>query len=106
MWAQQTFVGSCKRVLEDPEVAQSVWGETMAQTSEDRQWVLGPFSAKQISERVGSCWVPARRFGVRQGGKIRPVDDFSQFLINSAVTCHEKIDLESIDHICATARHF
>ena len=34
------------------------------------------------------------------------MDDFSQFLINSAVTCHEKIDLESIDHICATARHF
>ena len=37
---------------------------------------------------------------------MRPVNDFSQFLINSAVTCHEKIDLESIDHICATARHF
>ena len=43
---------------------------------------------------------------MRQGGKIRPVDDCSQFLINSTVTCHEKIDLESIDHICATARQF
>lgn len=104
LWAQQAVVGSCKRVLDDPEIAQSVWDETMSQASEDRQWVLGPFSAKQISERVGSCWI--RRFGVRQGGKIRPVDDFFQFLINSAVTCHEKIDLESIDHICAAARHF
>ena len=43
---------------------------------------------------------------MRQGGKIRPVDDFSQFLINALVTCHEKIDLEGIDSICATARFF
>ena len=106
VWAQQAVVGSCKRVLEDKEIAQSVWDETVSQASEDRKWVLGPFSASEISNRVGDCWIPARRFGVRQGGKIRPVDDFSQFLINSTVTCHEKIDLESIDHICATARHF
>ena len=106
VWAQQAVVGSCKRVLEDKEIAQSVWDETVSQASEDRKWVLGPFSASEISNRVGDCWIPARRFGVRQGGKIRPVDDFSQFLINSTVTCHEKIDLEGIDHICATARHF
>ena len=37
---------------------------------------------------------------------MRAVDDFSQFLINSAVTCHEKLDLEGIDAICATARFF
>ena len=55
---------------------------------------------------MGDDWIPARRFGVRQGGKIRPVDDLSQFLINSSVSCHEKIDLEGIDHICATARFF
>lgn len=93
LWAKQTVVGFCKRVLDNAEIAQSVWDETIAQTSEDRKWVLGPFSAEQISERIGSCWEPARRFGVRQGGKIRPGDNFSQFLINSAVTCHEKIDL-------------
>ena len=43
---------------------------------------------------------------MRQGGKIRPVDDFSQYLINSTVSSHEKIDLEGIDHIAATARFF
>ena len=31
---------------------------------------------------------------------------FALFLINSSVSCHEKIDLEGIDHICATARFF
>ena len=34
------------------------------------------------------------------------MDDFSQFLVNATVTCHEKIDLEGIDSICATARFF
>ena len=106
LWAQQAVVGSCKRVLEDAEVARAVWDETLSQAADDKRWVIGPFTSSQITERLGRCWIPSRRFGVRQGAKIRPVDDFSQFLINSAVTCHEKIDLESIDHICATARHF
>lgn len=43
---------------------------------------------------------------MRQGNKIRPVDDFSQYLINSSITCHDKIDLEGIDNICAVARFF
>ena len=43
---------------------------------------------------------------MRQSGKIRSVDDFSQYLINSTVTAHEKIDLEGIDSICSTARFF
>ena len=105
-WAQRAVVHSCKRVLEDNEIATSVWVESLAQASEDKQWLLGPFTAEEISKRVGPHWIPARRFGVRQGGKIRPVDDFSQYLINSTVSCHEKIDLEGIDHIAATARFF
>ena len=81
-------------------------GFRLEQASPEKGWVLGPFSAKEIPERLGPNWIPSRRFGVRQGGKIRPVDDFFQFLISSSVTCHEKIDLEGIDHICATAMFF
>ena len=106
VWAQKAVVPSCRRVLEDLEVAQAVWSETLEQAAPEKGWVLGPFTSAQVTERLGDQWIPSRRFGVRQGGKIRPVDDFSQFLINSTVTCHEKIDLEGIDHICATARFF
>ena len=105
-WSQKAVVASCRKVLQDSEIAQAVWPETLEQASEEKRWVKGPFSAAEISERHGADWVPSRRFGVRQGGKIRPVDDFSQFLINATVTCHEKIDLEGIDSICATARFF
>ena len=106
VWAQRAVVGSCKRVLEDSEIAAAVWQETMEQAAEDKRWVRGPFSSEEITAKHGKHWIPSRRFGVRQSGKIRSVDDFSQFLVNSTVTCHEKIDLEGIDHICATARFF
>ena len=97
VWAQKAVVVSCKKVLQDAEIAEAVWSETMDQAGADKQWVRGPFSAAEISARHGDRCVPSKRFGVRQGGKIRPVDDFSQFLINSTVSCHEKIDLEGID---------
>ena len=106
IWAQRAVVGSCKRVLEDSEIAAAVWQETVEQAAEDKRWVKGPYSSEEITAKHGKHWIPSRRFGVRQGEKIRSVDDFSQFLVNSTVTCHEKIDLEGIDHICATARFF
>ena len=106
VWAQKAVVASCKRGSDDPVVAQSVWDETMEQCMDDKQWVKGPFTAEQITQRNGQQWIPSRRFGVKQGEKIRAVDDFSQYLINATVTTHEKIDLEGIDHICSTARFF
>eukprot|EP00435_Cladocopium_sp_Y103_P006698 s4577_g2.t1 len=106
VYSQKAVVASCKRVLEDPDIARAVWDETMEQAAPDKAWVKGPFSAAEVTKAHGSHWVPSRRFGVRQGGKVRAVDDFSQFLVNSTVTSHEKIDLEGIDNICSTARFF
>ena len=105
-WAQKAVVASCRKVADDAEVAVAVWEETLEQAMPEKQWVRGPFTAEQISERQGNNWIPSRRFGVRQGGKIRSVDDFSQYLVNATVTAHEKIDLEGIDCICSTARFF
>eukprot|EP00438_Fugacium_kawagutii_P021791 Skav200329 [mRNA] locus=scaffold2835:13658:14452:+ [translate_table: standard] len=105
-WAQKAVKSSCRSVGEDEEIACAVWQETLEQAEEDKRWVVGPFSAEQISQRVGPDWIPAKRFGVRQGGKIRSVDDYSQYLINATISVHEKIDLEGIDSICSVARFF
>lgn len=105
-WPQHAVISSCRKGLDDMEMAQAVWDETIEQTLQDKQWVKGPFTAEEVTQRLGPTWVPSRRFGVRQSGKIRPVDDFSQFLINATVSCHEKIDLEGLDHICSPARFF
>ena len=106
VWAQRAVISSCKKCSEDLEIATAVWDETVEQTLQDKQWVRGPFTAAQITARQGEHWIPSKRFGVRQGGKVRPVDDFSQYLVNATVSCHEKIDLEGLDHICSTARFF
>lgn len=66
--------------------------------------MVGPFTAQQITERLGSHWIPSRRFGLTT--KIRAADNFSQYLVNSAISTHAKIDLEGIDNMCAIARFF
>lgn len=106
VWAQHAVIGECKKIASDPEIALAVWEETIQQSGVDKQWVKGPFTSSEITSRLGPHWIPSRRFGVRQGGKIRPVDDFSQYLINSSTSCHEKIDLEGIDNIVSVARFF
>ena len=95
-WAQEAVVASCRKVADDAEIATAVWEETLEQALPEKQWVRGPFTAEEISKRQGSHWIPSRRFGVRQGGKIRSVDEFSQYLVNATVTAHEKIDLQAL----------
>ena len=65
-----------------------------------------PFLQKRFQRDMANIGSRLGGLECARGGKIRPVDDFSQFLINALVTCHEKIDLEGIDSICATARFF
>eukprot|EP00969_Alexandrium_andersonii_P062475 2752029-Alexandrium_andersonii.AAC.1 len=61
-------------------------------------------SADEVGSLLGPCWVPARRFGVRQGGKVRVVDDCSEFLVNAAVETTEKIDLGGVDELLCLAK--
>ena len=37
-------------------------------------WMSPPLSAKELEDRLGPLWAPARRFGLRQHGKVRPID--------------------------------
>ena len=104
VWAKRMIYASCKRVASDPEIAEAVYQETMQQLHDG--WVQGPFSMQQMDERHNGCWIPSKRFGVRQGGKVRAVDDFSEFLINSSVTTTEKLALYGIDEVVNTARVF
>ena len=45
-----------------------------------------------------------KRFGLRQGGKIRPIDDYSDNCVNSCVTLRDKIPLSDVDWVCNVAR--
>ena len=104
VWAKKMIRASCKKVGADPEVARAVHDETVQQLADG--WVKGPYSTQQLDERYDGCWIPSKRFGVRQGNKIRAVDDFSEFLVNASVTTTEKLQLFGLDEVINTARTF
>ena len=62
-----------------------------------------PFEARELDERLG-LWTPARRFGLRQNNKVRPVDDFSEYGQNATLQTYFKVDLGGVDEVAALAR--
>lgn len=79
-----------------------LWEET---TEEAKSGFLrGPFSRKELEEKIGKFWVPARRFAVRQGEKLRPIDDFSEHGVNAAFGSQERVQMKSIDQIISWSR--
>lgn len=104
IWAKRMIGASCRRVSSDMEIATAVYEETVQQLQDG--WVVGPFTDKQLDEKYRGCWIPSKRFGVRQSGKIRAVDDFSEFLVNASVTATEKLTLYGLDEIVNTAKFF
>lgn len=102
-WAKHAIVGSCQRVAENPEVAEAVWSETCSQV--ESGWIKGPFSAAELDNKYPDGWVPSKRFGVVQGAKVRPVDDFSEFAVNAACGTGEQILLQGLDDVAAAAKY-
>ena len=68
----------------------------------EKGWLAGPLSTADLASL--GAWVPSRRFGVRQGGKLRAVDDFSASGVNAALSAAETIDPTDVDGIVANAR--
>ena len=85
-----------------------LWEAVYTATSEEvaAGWLVGPLTAEEVTNRVGPLWVPSRRFGVVQGSKVRPIDDFSEFWVNEAVTTQNKLDLGGVDELAAVAKEF
>ena len=102
-WARHAVSGSCKRVGEDPTIAQAVWDETLSQC--EAGWIKGPFSAEELNAKYPRGWVPSKRFGVVQGPKVRAVDDFSEFMINAACGTGEQIVLQGLDDVASAAKY-
>ena len=64
----------------------------------ERGWLHGPYMEHQLED---DCTV-TRRFGVRQGSKIRPIDNYTESLVNQTTSAGEAISLHSTDVIAAT----
>ena len=67
-----------------------VWAETLDEI--ERGVLRGPFSLQEARDRSGPRFVPAPRFGVKQGGSYRPIDDFGVNGQNDCVSMGETVD--------------
>ena len=88
----------------DPELDTEVTRITEEEAAPGRGWLEGPFSQEELSVLLGPCWSVSPRFGLRQGERIRAIDDYSRFGQNSSTFLPERLDPGGIDHIAGVIR--
>lgn len=81
----------------DPAVDDALWQKTCDEVS--KGWLKGPLDWDTLHEGDAV----SRRFPINQGGKVRPIDEYSQSQINSSITVVEQATVDGPDVICATA---
>ncbi|CAE7799744.1 unnamed protein product [Symbiodinium sp. CCMP2592] len=88
-----------------PDAAQLAHLEQACQEEVDLGFMLGPYSEDQVSQLFGhTCWSCIRRFVLEQKpGKLRPIDDAKEALVNSASTSTMRLELEDADYLSAMA---
>eukprot|EP00435_Cladocopium_sp_Y103_P025333 s1821_g6.t1 len=62
----------------------------------DKGFLKGPVDPESLPQGATTL---TRRFGVVQGDKVRPMDDYKASLVNASVTQPEMVCLHSVDHI-------
>ena len=80
----------------DPAVDLGVYHSTLDEMQ--RGWLHGPYGEQELGDDI----TVARRFGVRQGSKVRPIDNYTESWVNQTTSTGESISLHSTDVIAAT----
>ena len=78
------------------DLNEQVW--IQAQEEVHTNWLSGPVSEAKLSEEYGT-WIAHRRFGLKQGTKVRLIDDCRRGGINDCLCTTEKLDLMDVDRI-------
>ena len=100
LWNRKAVLSKCK--LQNDETDEILWQGTQDELA--KGWVRGPFDESQITEILKtSNWIAIRRFALKQGEKIRVIDDCKEARINTALTTPEKLQLMGVDHLVITA---
>ena len=82
----------------DEELDEQVWRATLEEV--DGGTLDGPFDINQLPK--GHLVSP--RFGIRQGQKVRPIDNLSASGINASVGLPERLQVDSIDEVAAVIK--
>ena len=79
----------------DTEIDELVWKKTQEEV--ELGWASGPLDISDLPTDA----IVSRRFGLRQPGKIRLIDDLSASSVNQTVQCAESPKPQSIDFVAA-----
>ena len=85
--ALRTCLGSCGEAQLDKEL----WEKTLKEV--DAGWLLGPMEWEQLTPSD----VFSHRFPLKQGAKVRPIEDYSRSGVNAAVTTLEQPTVDTSD---------
>ena len=85
----------------EPALDEEVWATSLEEVR--RGWLLEPTDEETLDRTLG-CWIPSRRFGIRQSKKIRVIDDFAASLVNDALSAEETVDPDGLDRIAVNAK--
>ena len=102
-WSRQVVMARSGK-SDDDDIDKAVWEATAEELR--KGWLAGPFDVESLRKLLGPLFVISRRFGVRQGDNVRPIDDFSASFVNSAFQVGFKVDLGGVDEIASTAKAF
>ena len=96
------------RAMVDREIAEGVYQATLDETQ--KGWLVGPLGLNDLPDGASLT----RRFGILQTSsssdgsqtkKVRPIDDFTESLINMTNGCNEKISIHGVDTIASGVVH-
>jgi hypothetical protein len=79
----------------DAALDDMLWQATMDEVQAG--FLSGPYDVGELPRGA----VASPRFGLMQKGKLRPIDNFSASHVNSATGLRDKLQVDSIDEICA-----
>ena len=99
--SQDLVFAAIRSAPREPDMDTEVYGKTLDEV--EKGWLRGPVSRDQLDAKYG-WWVPAKRFGIRQGDKVRVIDDYSICGHNDCTAVEEKVDVGGVDVIVNAAK--
>ena len=79
----------------DPDLDTKLYQKTLDEV--DKGWLRGPLEWSDLESNA----VVSKRFGLQQGEKLRPIDDYSMSSVNATVTAKDQATADNVDVICA-----
>ena len=82
----------------DAELDKALWSATLDEVNAG--FLSGPYSKGELPPGA----IASPRFGLMQKSKLRPIDNFSASQINNATGLQDKLQVDTIDEICAMVK--